>query len=144
MLKSTVTPHKTKVCKALMLSPIPRHTALINTDDAPTMGAIFTLAIRQSFGLSLLQPSTPQIHPDSIIPLACLWPFGLFGHMASREMFYRIPTAQSTKLLKKNIFFSLFFIYSCIPASLTSLLNKNETLGAYKHCPGKYFMRTIS
>ena len=141
MHKSTVTPQKTKVWKGLMLSPIPRHTALINTDATPTMDAIFTLAIRQSFGLSLPQPSTPQIHPDSIIPLPCLWPFGLFGHLASREVFYRIPTAESTKLFKKK---KKKFYKKSVLASLTSLLNKNETLGAYKHGPGKYFMRTIS
>lgn len=82
MHKSTVTLHETKVWEALMVNPIPRHAALINTNVNPTMGAIFTVAIRQSFGLSRPQSSTPQIHPDSIIPLpmsVAIWAFGAHG-----------------------------------------------------------------
>lgn len=30
-----------------------------------------------------------------------------------------------------------------LPEGLTSLLNKNESWGSYRQCPGKYFMRTL-
>lgn len=98
-----------------MLGPIPRHAALINANAAPSMGTIFTLAIRQSFGLSLPQASTPQIHPDSIIPFpvsAAIWDFiwegvggGCGGGLAGRELLRRIATAESTKV----VFIFLFF-----------------------------------
>ena len=100
-----------------MLSPIPRHTALINTDATPTMDAIFTLAIRQSFGLSRPQPSTPQIHLDSIIPFpmsVAIWAF--WAHGQPRHFLKALLKVQSNKKRDKGTFVSLcyLFIYYCI------------------------------
>lgn len=84
-----------------MLSPIPHHTAW-------TMDVIFTLR----FGLSLPQPSTPQIlqFNDSVIPSRRLWPFGVFGCMAKREMFgFQELKEQSSKYKLKSHKLSLKF-----------------------------------
>lgn len=58
-----------------MLSPIPRHTALINTDATPTMGAIFTLAIRQSLDYHFLSRAH---HKSTRIQL---FPSHVCGHL---------------------------------------------------------------
>lgn len=55
--KSTVTPQKTKRCKALALGPIPRHAALINTDATPTKDTVFTLQLGKAVDYHSLSPA---------------------------------------------------------------------------------------
>lgn len=136
-----------------MLGPIPRHAALINANATPSMGTIFTLAIRQSFGLSLPQASTPQIHPDSIIPFpvsAAIWDFIWecggqrrivvkdFNWWKYKSCFFMLESRTIREDTRKKDSRN-----KIVPAGLMSLLNKNDRWGCCRHHPGEYFMRTL-
>lgn len=87
------------------------------------MDAIFTLAIRQSFGLSLPQPSTPQIRPDSIIspPMSvAIWAFRAQGQQRNVLKDFEVLKVKKKVVVEKG----LVFIISCIAECFTGPVNK--------------------